>query len=191
MLVIFWGHQMMLMKVNVKGAYSRKAKGLSHLSRLDVSCNSPTVCLGLISSFHSVSKYFLWTYHMADVGLGSGETTVRKRHPIPATMILTVQFDINTYNSAVISKRLLPKGASIFHSFFHQRQEFISQQLISSTESLITITTDDSNRHYYFCRNGLILYMLFCHLFLIIHKDIFIVSLRQQSSGKKRERERD
>ena len=117
--------------------------------------------------------------------LDFGETIVREIHPTPPTMVLKVQLDMNIYNSAIISKQLLPKGASICHSFFHQKQEFISQQLNSSKDLLITITTDDSNRHYYFCRNGLILYMLFCHLFLISHKNRFTVSLRQQSSGKK------
>lgn len=70
-LVIFWGHDMML-QVIVKGAYSRKAKESSHPNRLDISCNSPIVCSGLSSSFHSFSTYFLWAYHMIDAILGSG-----------------------------------------------------------------------------------------------------------------------
>lgn len=80
----------MMLQVIVKGVYSSKAKGLSHLNRLDVSCNTPTVCSGLISSFHSVSKYFFRAYHVTSVVLGSGEAIASKIQPIPAMMVLMV-----------------------------------------------------------------------------------------------------
>lgn len=62
-------------------------------SSLGTSCNSPTVCSGPSSSFHSFRKYSLWAYYMTRAILGSGETIVKKIDTIPVTMF---GFHINT-----------------------------------------------------------------------------------------------